>query len=201
MMDLIKGEKMSKIFYIADTHFGHENIIKLDNRPFKSVEEMNETMLNNWNSVVSKEDVVYLIGDVMWHFKDEDFEFMKKLNGRKRLVVGNHDRNTHSKNFKNLFESMDYYDKIKDGEHTVILSHYPILAYDGSYGGRNIHLHGHVHTTMEWTFVKEYIATNKSETYPMRIYNVGAMMPWMNYTPRTLEEILNRFEKKSDVLE
>jgi len=180
---------MSKIFYISDTHFSHEYVIKFDNRPFSSIEEMHEAMLNNWNSVVGKEDLVNILGDFMWHFKDEDFDFVKQLNGRKRLIKGNHDK-CHSANFKRLFESINDYEKIKDGDKTVVMSHFPMVAYDGSFRGRNIHLYGHVHTTREDSFVLDYISRNKCEDYPMLMYNVGCMMPWMNYFPRTLEEIL-----------
>jgi calcineurin-like phosphoesterase family protein len=183
-----------KIFYIADTHFGHENIIKFDGRPFSSVEEMNETMKDNWNSVVGKDDLVYVLGDFMWRFKDQDFNFAKGLNGRKRLIKGNHDK-CHSTNFKKLFENIVEYDKVDDNGRVIILSHYPILAHDGSFRGRKLMLHGHVHTTRENDFIMEYIKTNKCEDYPMRIYNVGCMMPWMNYTPRTLDEILAHFEE------
>jgi calcineurin-like phosphoesterase family protein len=162
---------MRKIFYISDTHFSHENIIKFDNRPFKSVEEMNNTMLENWNSVVRKEDVVCILGDFIWKFKDEDFEFVKRLNGSKRLILGNHDRCKSAK-FKNLFESITRYEKIKDGDKTIVLCHYPIVAYEGSYNGRNLHFYGHVHTTKEADIVLDCIKNNKSEEHPMLMYNV-----------------------------
>ena len=178
-----------KTFYISDTHFGHANVIKFDDRPFGNVEDMNITMRDNWNNVVSKEDIVYILGDFMWKFKDEDFEFAKSLNGRKRLIKGNHDR-CHSTNFKRLFEKISDYEKVKDGEHDVILSHYPMLAYNGSYKGRNIHLYGHVHITDEWDIINKFILENRSEEHPMKMYNVGCMMPWIDYTPRTLDYIL-----------
>lgn len=181
------------MFYIADTHFGHENIIKFDGRPFENTEKMNQKMLENWNKVVGKYDLVYILGDFMWKFKDEDIGFVRQLNGRKRLIKGNHDK-CHSKNFKNLFENIVEYEKIEDNGRTIILCHYPILAYDGSFAGRNIHLHGHVHVTQEWDMLDVFIQNNRSKDFPMRVYNVGAMMPWMNYTPRTLNEILEYFE-------
>lgn len=181
---------MSKIFYIADCHFGHENIIKFDGRPFKDVEHMNNAMRDNWNKVVSKEDLVYILGDFMWKFKDEDFNFVKNLNGRKILIKGNHDKAVHNKKFKNLFENIVDYKKIKDGDKTVILSHYPMIAYENSYAGRSIHLYGHVHITKENDIVNNCIKNNRCEEFPMRMYNVGAMMPYMNYTPQELNTIL-----------
>jgi calcineurin-like phosphoesterase family protein len=186
---------MSKIFYISDTHFGHENVIKFDKRPFENVQEMNEGMMANWNSVVNKDDLVYILGDFMWKFKDEDFDFVKKLNGRKRLIKGNHDK-CHGSNFKRLFEAINDYEVIKDGDRTVVMSHFPMVAYDGSFRGRNVHLFGHCHITKEYDFILDYIQRNKCEDYPMRMYNIGCMMEYMGYTPRTLDEILEKNEKK-----
>jgi len=181
---------MKNIFYISDTHFSHEAVVRMDRRPFENAKDMNEKMLENWNSVVGKQDLVYVLGDFLWKFRDEDFSLVKQLNGRKRLIKGNHDK-THSKNFKNLFESIMDYEKIKDGEHTVVLSHYPHLAYDGSYKGRNLHFYGHVHeNTVEAVMVNKFILESKTEELPMKMYNVGAMMSYMDYTPRTLEEIV-----------
>jgi len=184
---------MDKIFYIADTHFNHANIIRLDNRPYKDVLDMGAKMLENWNNAVGKDDIVYILGDFMWKFRDEDYDFAKQLNGRKILVKGNHDK-CHNRNFKRLFGDIVKYEKIVDNGTNVVLSHYPMLAYDGSYNGRNVHLFGHVHTTDEGKMVQKFITDNKSNEMPMRMYNVGCMMPWMDYTPRTLDEILANCE-------
>jgi len=189
---------MSKKFYIADTHFGHENVIKFDGRPFVDINDMNTTMRDNWNEVVDKDDVVYILGDFMWKFKDTDYKFVKSLNGRKRLIKGNHDKATHSSKFKRLFEQITDYEKVVDGDITVILCHYPIIAYDGSFRGRNVHLYGHVHTTDEGIMVETFKTLYRDKDHPMRMYNVGCMMPWMDYRPRTLEEILDYHEKSVD---
>ena len=77
-------------YYIADTHFGHDNIRRLSNRPFNSVEEMDKAIIDNWNRKVTDDDDVYILGD--FSYKSEDpIEYLKKLNGRKHLIVGNHD--------------------------------------------------------------------------------------------------------------
>ncbi len=79
-------------FIIADTHFGHENIIKYENRPFNNVEEMNDRLIQLWNSTVSKDDLVYVLGDfTLSRRKVIISELVKKLNGRKVLIMGNHD--------------------------------------------------------------------------------------------------------------
>ena len=130
----------------------------------------------------------------MWKFKDKDFDFIKGLNGRKILIKGNHDKATHNKKFKKLFEKIVDYAEIKDGENTVVLSHYPMMTYNGSYRGRNIHLYGHVHVTDEAKMVEKFIKENRCEEFPMRMYNVGTMMEYMNYTPQELKTILEANE-------
>lgn len=80
-----------KYFGIADTHFNHENIIKYCNRPFSSVKEMDEALIKNWNKVVSNKDTVFHLGDVALSSKDYIASIVKRLNGRKILILGNHD--------------------------------------------------------------------------------------------------------------
>ena len=177
---------MNKKFYISDLHIGHENVIKFDDRPFKNLEEMHEEIIKRWNSVVDDGDITYLCGDILWN--NSCINIIQSLKGQKHLILGNHDRI--NDDIKKCFVSISDYKKVKDGDKTVVLSHFPIVAYDGSFRGRNIHLYGHVHTTREDSFVQDYISRNKCDDYPMLMYNVGCMMPWMNYFPRTLDEIL-----------
>jgi calcineurin-like phosphoesterase family protein len=90
---------MGQIFFTSDTHFGHKNIIRLSNRPFKAtknqtdIEVMNEAIVKNWNATVSPEDTVYHLGDVALGPIDESLAIIARLNGTKVLVTGNHDRN------------------------------------------------------------------------------------------------------------
>jgi len=182
---------MNKKFYIADTHFGHENVIKFDNRPFKTVKEMDEQLVTNWNNAVDKGDIVYILGDFLW--KTREISIINRLNGQKILIKGNHDR-THSKEYQKCFVKIVDYEEVKDGENKVILSHYPIIAYNGSFAGRNIHLHGHTHLSEENKMVENFIKNNNTNSFPMKIYNVGCMMPYMNYTPRELDWILKGVE-------
>lgn len=82
---------MRNIWVTSDTHFGHENIIKYCNRPFSNADEMDEAILDNWNAVVKPGDKVYHLGDVCFMPRDKFQSFWPRLNGQKRLVVGNHD--------------------------------------------------------------------------------------------------------------
>ena len=163
-------------FYISDLHFGHKNIIISDNRPFSSVEEMNETLISNWNSVVTNADKVYVLGDLFWD------------NRRLHLIQGNHDKLNTS--LRQRFEWIENYAEIDDKSNKIILCHYPIAHWkNADYG--TIHLYGHIHQSRDSRPFEEYVAAMKKRSFPYKCYNVGCMMPYMNYTPRTLDEIIN----------
>ena len=77
--------------YTADLHLGHENVIRFDGRPFRNAEEMDEFLIEKWNGKVKDEDVVYVAGDFCFRSGRNPVEYLKRLKGRKRLVIGNHD--------------------------------------------------------------------------------------------------------------
>lgn len=79
-----------KKFYISDLHLGHKNILAFDNRPFFNLKEMTETIISNWNSVVGKNDSIYVLGDMFWNNSEIPI-VLPKLNGTKYLIKGNHD--------------------------------------------------------------------------------------------------------------
>ena len=87
---------MSKLFFTADTHFGHENMIKYERCQFASTEDMDATIIKNWNNVVSKRDKVIVAGDVSFYNKEKTAEIIQQLNGKKVLVKGNHDKRNNS---------------------------------------------------------------------------------------------------------
>jgi calcineurin-like phosphoesterase family protein len=181
---------MSKIFYIADLHFGHKNILSYDNRPFFSVSEMDKALIENWNKTVSKDDTVFILGDISWYNQKEQNNITKQLNGTKILIYGNHDYKSWSKAESGIEYATDYAE-IKDNNRHVVLSHYPIMSYNGMYRGW-YHLYGHVHCTADDKMTEHYFKQWK-EYYlkPCLAANVGCMKPWMNYVPRTLDEIIS----------
>ena len=123
---------MRKIFFTSDMHFGHENVIKFDNRPFKTVEEMDEELIRRWNAKVGKGDLVYVLGDMIWKSRNGDAEqLIKSLNGQIILIKGNHDRFLHNAKAKAALAGVKDYDDIsvplEDGTtRRCILSHYYI---------------------------------------------------------------------------
>lgn len=181
-------------YYIADTHFFHSGSIQMDKRPFASVEEMNSKIIENWNRVVGDNDTVFVLGDFTCRAKQEQVDaLLCKLHGNKFLIVGNHDKVNFSKEAreKGKIIGVADYKEIKDGEKKVILSHYPMLFYHGSHKKEYWMLCGHVHNNTEEAKELEYFRRiMKERGQNANIINCGAMMPYMAYTPRTLDELI-----------
>lgn len=131
------------IWFTADLHFNHKNIIKYCNRPFNSVEEMNKTLIDNWNKRVSRDDLVYVLGDFC--FGNSDY-YLKQLNGSKILIFGNHDDTNIRKN-KGLFRAVYDILKIKERGKTIMLCHYAMRVWAKSHFN-SYHLYGHSHGTL-----------------------------------------------------
>ena len=179
---------MSRQLYVADWHYGHKNIISFDARPFFSVEEMNQALVDRWNQAVEPGDTVYCLGDMFWCKSKEAISVLDELNGSIYLVKGNHDMCNDSQ-FKKRFAGIADYMEIKDKDKNVVLSHYPIPCFKNHYYGW-YHLYGHVHVSFEWGMM-ETCRRQMIELYdmPCNMYNVGVMMRYMQYAPRTLKEI------------
>ena len=182
------------IRYIADMHFDYDSIIAYDNRPFDSVEEMNEALIANWNRVVTDpEDLTWILGDFCSGDAERWCELLSRLNGRKALILGNHDDPSvlNAEAVRAQLEDVAEYREITDQGRHVVLCHYPILAFRDHYFGW-YHLYGHVHASYEWN-VTENAKRLLQKLYVRddvcRMFNVGAMIPSMGYTPRSLDEI------------
>lgn len=182
---------MPKKFYIADWHYDHANIIAFDNRPFLCAAEMNAELIERWNSVVGAGDTVYILGDMFWCKSADALPVLDQLNGQKFLIKGNHDRCNDGKFIKKFAKVTEYMEVDDDGR-KVVLCHYPIPCFKNHFYGW-YHLYGHVHASFEWNMMENTKRLMK-ELYekPCEMFNVGAMMPWMDYTPRTLDEILSK---------
>lgn len=118
-------------YYISDTHFGHKNVIRYDNRPFDSIEEMDEAMIQLWNETVNDADAVYILGDFSWYKEDKTALILGKLKGHKILIKGNHDRV--SSKVARYFDRVCDYAEVKDNGRKVIMSHYPMPFWNGQH--------------------------------------------------------------------
>lgn len=169
-------------FFTADTHFSHEKILRLANRPFHSLTDMEDSIIKNWNNKVMKSDDIFIIGDFMYRGNGlEANKILKRLNGKKYLVTGNHENYLKDSAFDStLFMWIKDYYSFKENKQKYVLFHYPILEWDGYYSGA-IHLYGHVHNNNTVKF--------KSLLGPKAI-NVG--MDVNNFTPLSQKEILQK---------
>jgi len=143
-----------KIFVTSDTHFGHENIIKFCNRPFKNAHFMDLELIERWNSVVTPDDIVYHLGDFAYKISgNKIINIIEQLNGKIILIKGNHDGKTLKVNsVHNFFETQNYVSLTHDNK-KVCLFHFPIEEWDGKHNG-SIHLHGHSHGVLDFLNVK-----------------------------------------------
>lgn len=192
-------------YFISDLHIGHTNVLAYDNRPFKTIEEHDSVIMQNWNARVTGSDDVYILGDIGFANSETISNYYRQLKGNKHLILGNHDkmffRKENEKLFKNVFcEVVDYMELYLDKKHSIVLCHYPIPCFKNSFHGW-LHFYGHVHNSFDSNMmehdkmlIQNLYSKNTEEggnkTDVCRMYNVGCMIPYMNYTPRTVAEIL-----------
>ena len=193
------------IYYIADCHFFHEALnTKMDMRGFSDGEEMNEYMIKKWNERITASDTVIVVGDLSLGKAPETNELLNRLKGKICLIVGNHDKYLKSPKFDlSRFEWIDNYREITDSQKQVVLSHYPIMFYNGQYRLRHnktpktYMLYGHVHETRDEVLLQRFIKEVQSTEYypihsehqsliPCNMINCFCMRS--DYTPLTLNE-------------
>lgn len=179
------------IYFTSDTHLGHKNVIRFCNRPFADVNQMDECLMDNWNSRVGKDDIVYHLGDVsLGRSNTQTKTILARLSGTKILVRGNHDSMLRYNVFEE-FDNIQYYiemsgfldnswwvaaheNEVATGHPLpIVLCHYPMLEWNQSHRG-SWQLHGHSH--------------GKLEPNPRRQYDVG--VDSNNYAPVSLDELM-----------
>lgn len=182
-------------FYLSDLHLGHKNTMAYDSRPFATTEENDNKIIENWNNAVGADDDVFILGDVSWHNSTDTIETFKNLNGNKHIIRGNHDNKIlkNSKMREQFVEITDYKEITSDDGSGLVLCHYPIIAFKNHYYGWT-HFYGHVHNTWEYGLIEQArMQSIEISGKPCNMINVGVMMPWMNYTPKTYTEIINAY--------
>lgn len=167
---------MGKQYFIADTHFNHDKIITYCDRPFLNTVEMNKKIIQNWNSVVKKDDVVYHLGDFAFDNIENIAKFRNLLNGKIFLVMGNHDRYSVKRYYEVGFDKV--YDKpIIIHDNDIILSHEPVLLTNNV---PFVNIFGHVHDSVIYKTVTE-------KSFCVSVERI-------NYTPISFEEIKNQIK-------
>ena len=193
-----------KNFFISDLHFWHTNILYFDQRPWDTVEEMNQALIDNWNSVVTDEDRVYMLGDFSWGRTGKAKKILEQLNGRIIWIIGNHDPENES--FYRKLVTMGYIEEYHDmlirwiDGYEITMCHYPMACYKHDSNDRNLMFYGHLHNTHEEELTEKLIKIIKDSRTALnhnrgQLINVGCMMPYMNYTPQTTEYLVGIMDK------
>ncbi len=196
-------------YYISDLHLFHKNVTRkgknFDDRPFDTLKEMHTVIRDKWNTKVTDEDTVYILGDLAMHGTQEElFAFVSTLKGHKIMVQGNHDQ-IRDPQYRQLFDEICDYKELEDilegRKERLVLCHYPILMWKNQHHG-SILIYGHVHNSVEEYYFKKCLREMNHENFfgdkagerVLRAYNVGCMMPYMDYEPRSLEELVRGAE-------
>jgi calcineurin-like phosphoesterase family protein len=167
-------------WFISDTHFFHTNMLKFVNdqghriRPFNSLEEMHELMIERWNSVVKDRDFVYHLGDVTFQYHGAFNQLMKRLKGDKRLLPGNHDKIWDPALINNFQKCFGTWKGFK--EHNFTCTHHPFILSDLRDGHFNVH--GHTH-----------------QNFKEDLHYINVCVEVRDYTPVHLDTILAEIKK------
>ena len=168
------------IYFTADLHLGHNAIINMQNRPFEDVEQMNKTLIDNINCFVKPDDYLYILGDISHRINTEKSnELIKKINGKKILIKGNHDKQFDESLF---IEILDYKELVY-ANRLFVMMHYPIRSWNKMRSG-SIQLHGHIHSDENYNF------TNKEKG----IYQYDVGVDANSYYPVSVNQIIEFFK-------
>lgn len=169
---------MSIVRFIADPHLGHLNMAK--RRGFNTIEEHDEYLVKQWNSVVTKRDLTYILGDITME-STKAYPILDRLNGRKIVVGGNHDKPSHARELLKYVDSIAGMIQYKG----IFLTHCPVHPREMDYRIKH-NIHGHIHEN----FIKKYFRFLgiKLFTRVDRRYHCVSC-EHVNYTPKTLKEL------------
>lgn len=187
----MKFEQKDNLFFTSDLHLFHSKVIKHDDRPFIDVDEMNQSIINNWNKTIKKDDIVFYLGDISWAGFKKTKEVVDQLNGKIHFIMGNHDSYkiiSKLDRFESISGLMDIYirdedvvdKKMRSYQH-IVLCHYPMASWNRQHYGA-WHLFGHTH---HW-FYRGESEINK-ELYKRKCLDVGTN-GW-DYHPVSYEKV------------
>lgn len=194
---IFQTSKTKDFYFISDTHFNHKNIMRFCDRPFVSLEEMEKQMIELWNNTVKENELVFILGDVIFGGSEIYERILPQLNGRKWLILGNHDYINIKQGFKKYFEKILNKAFITIDGVPIILNHEPLLCFTGQDKCKRWQLFGHVHTTK---YLKKSCDSKKLELLcTPSMYDVGA--DFNGYKPigfKELKQIINE-QKNNDL--
>ena len=165
---------MANIWFTSDLHFGHDREFVWKARGFESVQEMNLAIAGRFNSKVQPEDTVYILGDLMLGDNVTGEYFLSQLNGKKIIVLGNHDTNPRIDIYKKYADEVVYATMLKYKKRVIYMSHYPTLTgnLDDTPGHCVLNFHGHTHQTSNFTEGYRFmyhVGVDSHDCYPVLI--------------------------------
>ena len=168
------------VYFTSDHHFGHRNILRLCKRPFSSIEEMDEVLIDNWNRKVHRNDIVYIMGDLMFRNEKPAEYYLERLKGKKHLLVGNHDgRWMKTVDLPTYVESVAMMQTFSDGQHKITGCHYPMMTWPSA-GLNGYMVYGHIHANTDAAYWPLILSMPK-------MLNAGVDIN--GYSPVTFEEM------------
>jgi calcineurin-like phosphoesterase family protein len=173
---------MSNIWFTSDTHFGHNAIIRFSNRPFSSVEDMDETLIQRWNERVKPNDLIWHLGDFAFHKTPTQLEeLFNRLNGTKCLITGNHDHNDTRRLPWTIIKALTTigFDK----KLPIVLCHYGMRVWDRSHHG-SLHLYGHSHNTLPGNNQSLDVGVDCWDYRPINIDEIRGRMKTLPIRPK-----------------
>lgn len=169
---------MSKIWLSSDLHLFHDQDFIWKNRGFNSVKEMNEAIIENFNSKISDEDTVYLLGDMMLNCAAEaGLKLLSQIKGKKYLAYGNHDTDSRIQAYKEsgVFEDIQMGYRLRNNYATYILTHYPTVV--SNYGETDVvNLHGHTHSTEKFEnelYYLYHVGIDAHNNFPVELTEIN----------------------------
>ena len=169
------------IYYTADLHFGHKNVLQFDGRPFQTIEEHDRFLIDSWNARVKPEDQVYIVGDFCMQSDRGPMYYLKQLSGRKYLIKGNHDTALlKDPEVMSQFELVEKMYFIKDRDYRIALCHFPLAEWNQYHRGA-WHIYGHIHNKRERAF--QFMREEE------KALNAGIMIN--HYMPVSMEELID----------
>ena len=196
-------------YYISDLHFYHDALNRvMDCRGFRDEQDLNEYMITQWNRKVRKNDEVVVLGDLSMEKWEKTKQVVDRLKGKIYLIQGNHDRFVKDKDFDDSrFVWVRSYAEMHDNGRKVILSHYPVMCYNGQnrlskHGNPKTYmLHGHVHDTLDQRLLEQFQEITRNTMrgdapIPCNLLNCFCM--YSDYQPLGLDEWIAYHEHKNN---
>lgn len=164
---------MRKIFFTGCLHFGHSKIIGYCNRPFNTLQEMDDELIHNWNITINKNDIIYVLGDFAWKHWDK---YANRLKGIKYLIKGNHDKRSNKFYIESCgFNSVSMLLNIRINKQPITLCHYAMRVWDKSHFNA-WHLYSHSHGRLRPMGKSYDIGVDNNSFFPISFEKIEEIM-------------------------